>query len=263
MFLLQNGHTPNISPKHDLSQNPILLPTVNNKTSPSKSDESKVGDGTIPTNGYKSSDIINSAFLKPDASHVPIDSVSKTAIYIPDSTLSICASPAYSNYICEAAFEFSIALEEEVNHNFENAFAKYKTGIECLLSGVKTDDNSERKQIAKTKIDKYLKKAEYIYDNCISTDKRIVEINSSSPTSSELSIDTLDGGGSIRSIGNTAVSCLERPISQLSKLKVVKIINSVMQVLDVTNKNCYIMKVSAYIVAYYNYYFYLITLNPY
>lgn len=114
------------------------------------------------------------------------------------------------------------------------------------MTGVKTDDNPERKKLSKTKIDKYLQKAEYIYDNYISADKRIIELKPISPSSSELSFNTLDDDTkSIDScIGESAVSCLERPISQLSKLKVIKIINSVMQVLDVTNKNCYIMKVS-------------------
>lgn len=40
------------------------------------------------------------------------------------------------NYIFEAAYHVGQAQEHEVNGNFDAAFAFYKTGIACLLSGV-------------------------------------------------------------------------------------------------------------------------------
>lgn len=80
-------------------------------------------------------------------------------------------------------------------------------------------------------MEKYLKKAEYIYENYIIDIQRNPSINSI-----EEDFDNTN-------LNSTNVSYLERPISQLSKLKVIKIIDNVMQVLDVTNKKCYIMKV--------------------
>lgn len=138
------------------------------------------------------------------------------------------------DYIYEAALEFSNALQAEVNCDYKQAFDKYKKGIDCLLSGAKCDTNLERRRIAKEKTEKYLLKAEEIYDKYILindqfefiTYKDLLQLT---PTT------TLDNQHS--SI------YLERPISQLSKFKVVKIIDNCMQVQDVTDKKLYIMKV--------------------
>lgn len=128
------------------------------------------------------------------------------------------------NYLFNAALEFTNAVNFEVNGSFNNAFEKYKTGIDLLITGAKNDNNLSRKTIAREKIKKYLEKAEEIYENYI--------LNQNDENLTEISLSNSSG-----------TVFLERPINHLSKYKVVKIIENVMQVQDVTDKQFYIMKV--------------------
>lgn len=127
------------------------------------------------------------------------------------------------DYLYEAAIEFSRAVQLEANCSYKEAFDKYKSGIDKLLTGAKNDSNDYRKKIAKQKAGKYLERAEQLYE---------VHILNQDETDF---IDT--------SKVDNETKNMERPMNQLSRFKVIKILDYVMQIQDVTNKQCYVLKV--------------------
>lgn len=134
-----------------------------------------------------------------------------------------------SDYIYEAALEFSDAVRAEVAHHYRNAFDAYKRGIAKLIEGARSDVRAEERRVAKDKISKYLARAEQIHD-CY------------------LSRDEMDGGPAtsaprVRSSTKAASESLELPLSELARYKVLKVVHSVMQVQDTGDRRIYIMKV--------------------
>ncbi|XP_030374766.1 ribosomal protein S6 kinase delta-1 [Scaptodrosophila lebanonensis] len=129
-----------------------------------------------------------------------------------------------SDYIYEAALEFSHAVQAEVNLEYKVAHDRYKRGVELLLSGAKDDANDDRKFIAKAKIAKYLARADEIQARFLS------ETNVATGTKKlpfQLSLDVVDSGGD--------VTYLECAWNQLAKYKVLQILGErVMQVQCVT-----------------------------
>lgn len=129
------------------------------------------------------------------------------------------------DYLYCAALLFSRGVQEEVNSRYKEAFDSYKSGIDKLLTGAKNDTNERRKRIAKTKAQKYLEKAEQLYENHIlrqqETDFFIEDANADE----------------IQSIAS-----LERPINNMSKYKVIQVNNRIMHVQDCTDKKIYIIK---------------------
>ncbi|KAJ6635409.1 Ribosomal protein S6 kinase-like 1 [Pseudolycoriella hygida] len=127
-----------------------------------------------------------------------------------------------SDYIYEAALSFSEAVRFEVNGNLRRAFDNYKRGIGILLLGSKHDVVEARKRIAKEKAKKYLARAEQIYEQYFTNDETNIANNIDASISNESSI--------------------ERPIDQLARFKVIKILESVMQVQDSKDKEIFIIK---------------------
>ncbi|KFB40729.1 AGAP001909-PA-like protein [Anopheles sinensis] len=134
------------------------------------------------------------------------------------------------DYLVAAAMVFSKAVEAEANGEYQLAFEHYKAGIDRLLSGAKDDTNVTRRKIAKEKSCKYVSKAEEIYER-------------------HLQQTGADGGSASQTLGpisyedpSSPIQLLERPLNYLSRYKVVKVIGTVMQVQDVTDKKFYIMK---------------------
>ncbi|XP_076242765.1 ribosomal protein S6 kinase delta-1 isoform X2 [Calliopsis andreniformis] len=103
-----------------------------------------------------------------------------------------------SQYILIAAAHMSAAFKHEDLTEYEEAFTQYKMGISSLRSGVESDSNKIRAGIIKEKIEKYLERAEKLYNRYL----------------------------------NCNVSLLNKPISELQYYKVLKIIESVMLVKD-------------------------------
>ncbi|XP_050341382.1 ribosomal protein S6 kinase delta-1 [Bactrocera neohumeralis] len=144
-----------------------------------------------------------------------------------------------SDYIYEAALEFSKAVQSEANLEFQEAHARYKRGVEVLLIGSKDDTNDDRKFIAKAKISKYLARADDIYEKILTNNSKVGVWHGT--RNFQLSIDvtecTVDGRLSVY---------LERPWNHLAKYKVLKILGeSVMQVYCVTEpepRTTYVMK---------------------
>uniref|UniRef100_A0AAG5CXU5 PX domain-containing protein n=1 Tax=Anopheles atroparvus TaxID=41427 RepID=A0AAG5CXU5_ANOAO len=132
------------------------------------------------------------------------------------------------DYLVAAAMVFSKAVEAEANGEYQRAFEHYKAGIDRLLSGAKDDENVTRRKIAKEKSCKYVSKAEEIYD-------RYLQPTGHGSTVHDLDPITYDDPSS-------PIQLLERPLNYLSRYKVVKVIGTVMQVQDVTDKKFYIMK---------------------
>ncbi|XP_037950261.1 ribosomal protein S6 kinase delta-1 [Teleopsis dalmanni] len=141
-----------------------------------------------------------------------------------------------SDYIYEAALEFSNAVQAEVNLDYLNAHSLYKRGVELLLCGSKDDSNEDRKYIAKAKISKYLARADDIYDKFLKDN--IMEQNLVIKTQQQLSID-------VTKATDDSVIYLERPWNHLSKYKVIQILGGkVMQVQSITEpqRPMYVMK---------------------
>lgn len=130
-----------------------------------------------------------------------------------------------SDYLYEAAICFSRAVQEEANLRYKTAFELYKVGIDNLLTGAKNDTNENRKRIAKTKAEKYLERAESLYENQISQSQDnetfIIEQVNQEPCENS--------------------TALEMPLMKLSDYKLVSINNCLMRVKD-TNNKFYILK---------------------
>lgn len=134
-----------------------------------------------------------------------------------------------SDYIYEAALEFSDAVRAEVGHHYRKAFDAYKRGISKLIEGARSDVRAEERRVAKDKIQKYLARAEQIHDCYLSRD----EVDGNRHTKPL----TVNGGGGV------VRESLELPLGDLGRYKVLKVVHSVMQVQDTGDRRIYIMKV--------------------
>lgn len=132
-----------------------------------------------------------------------------------------------SDYIYEAALRFSEAVRFEANGNYRRAFENYKRGIGILLTGAKHDVIEDRKCIAKEKTKKYLARAELIHEQYLMNDE--AELSESENIESSNAVNSKEGS-------------IERPIDQLSRFKVIKILETVMQVQDTVDKKIFIIK---------------------
>lgn len=131
-----------------------------------------------------------------------------------------------SDYIYEAALKFSEAVRFEANGNFRRAFENYKRGIGILLNGSKHDVIDDRKCIAKEKTKKYLARAEQIYEQYLTNDDTSIS-------------DNIDVSHATNITNETSI---ERPIDRLSRFKVIKILETVMQVQDNVSQEIFIIK---------------------
>lgn len=134
------------------------------------------------------------------------------------------------DYLYKAALWFTEAVEAEAIGMYQKAFDSYKAGIDQLLSGVKHDGDMERKKIVREKVTKYLAKAEDIYENFIFKENQnnsVVLVSSKSVEKSFVEI----------------TANIERPLNYFSRFKILKIVDGLQQVQDVTDKKVYIMKV--------------------
>uniref|UniRef100_A0A1Y9H9M0 Ribosomal protein S6 kinase delta-1 n=1 Tax=Anopheles farauti TaxID=69004 RepID=A0A1Y9H9M0_9DIPT len=178
--------------------------------------------------------------IEPSTQHVSggslIDSmISETgssSISEPESVTMIEPTPV--DYLVAAAMVFSKAVEAEANGEYRRAFEQYRAGIDRLLSGAKDDSNETRRKIAKEKSCKYVAKAEEMYD-------RLLEQNDGLAVNG-LEQDHRPMGPLTYDEPSSPIQLLERPLNYLSRYKVVKVIGTVMQVQDVTDRKFYIMK---------------------
>lgn len=146
-----------------------------------------------------------------------------------DSTLDILSDADQkkigsdcNDYIYEAALEFSKAVTAEINLDYGKAIECYKVGIDILLRGIKTDSCKERQRSVAKKIKYYLDKTE-----------KLLEQYSQNP--SHVSVQTDESFN----IESTKLSSKE-----LKNFRIMRIIDKVIQVMNVKTKKTVIIKSS-------------------
>ncbi|XP_061387637.1 ribosomal protein S6 kinase delta-1 [Musca vetustissima] len=144
-----------------------------------------------------------------------------------------------SDYIYDAALEFSSAVQAEANLDYNDAYMRYKSGVDILLKGCKDDLNEDRVYIARAKITKYLARAEDIHERFLKTSQR--SITSIVSTSNfQLALDV-----SCNTNSESSGFYLERPWNHMAKYKVNALLgNKVLLVSCITEplKPKYVMK---------------------
>ncbi|XP_042598917.1 ribosomal protein S6 kinase-like 1 [Cyprinus carpio] len=70
---------------------------------------------------------------------------------------------AKKDYLLDAAQQIHMALDREVNEDYETAFSYYKNGVDLLLNGAQVDPNKERREVVIRKTTQHLKRAEEIF----------------------------------------------------------------------------------------------------
>ncbi|XP_048341645.1 ribosomal protein S6 kinase-like 1 isoform X1 [Sphaerodactylus townsendi] len=130
------------------------------------------------------------------------------------------------DYLLDAAKQIRLALERDVNENYEEAFNHYKNGVDVLLNGVQVDPNKERREAVKRKITQYLKRAEEIF---------ICHLQRTS------------GNGNSTNMGYSSlrfrpIRTLRTPVENLRHCKVVGVIDKVQIVQDPATGKTFILK---------------------
>ncbi|XP_041070437.1 ribosomal protein S6 kinase-like 1 isoform X1 [Carcharodon carcharias] len=130
------------------------------------------------------------------------------------------------DYLVDAAKQIRLALDREVNEDYEAAFNYYKNGVDLLLKGVQVDPNKERREAVKRKTTQYLKRAEEIFNSHLQ---------------GSLGNGTDDSGGfsSLRFRPNRILSS---PVEDLKMSKVIAIIDKVLLVQNPSTNEPFIVK---------------------
>ncbi|KRT80904.1 hypothetical protein AMK59_5148, partial [Oryctes borbonicus] len=122
---------------------------------------------------------------------VSIDSLAPVSEDV-DSTSIQPETPSLSNadfsneYIVDAAMYITEATEMELAKDYEKAFSVYKRGIDILLSNVRYDTDFDRREKVRFKVDRYLLRAEKIYNVYLSPEIR--QINEITKSESESTV---------------------------------------------------------------------------
>ncbi|XP_054653061.1 ribosomal protein S6 kinase delta-1 isoform X2 [Dunckerocampus dactyliophorus] len=133
---------------------------------------------------------------------------------------------AKRDYLVEAAKQIHMALDSEVNEDYEAAFSYYKNGVDLLLNGVQLDPNKERREAVKRKTTQYLKRAEEIFITYLQ--------HNLGKGSSHL--------GGYSSLRFRPVRHLSSPVEDLEMCKVVGVSDKVLVVQSMVNKETFIVK---------------------
>ncbi|XP_022064216.1 ribosomal protein S6 kinase delta-1 [Acanthochromis polyacanthus] len=133
---------------------------------------------------------------------------------------------AKRDYLVEAAKQIRMALDSEVNEDYEAAFSYYKNGVDLLLNGVQLDPNKDRREAVKRKTTQYLKRAEEIF---------ITHLQ-----------DNLGKGsshlGGYSSLRFRPIRHLSSPVEDLEMCKVVGVTDKVLIVQSMINKETFVVK---------------------
>ncbi|XP_029350021.1 ribosomal protein S6 kinase delta-1 isoform X2 [Echeneis naucrates] len=133
---------------------------------------------------------------------------------------------AKRDYLVEAAKQIRMALDSEVNEDYEAAFSYYKNGVDLLLNGVQLDPNKDRREAVKRKTTQYLKRAEEIF---------ITHLQ-----------DNLGKGsshlGGYSSLRFRPIRHLSSPVEDLEMCKVVGVTDKVLVVQSMVNKETFVVK---------------------
>ncbi|KAF3701289.1 Ribosomal protein S6 kinase-like 1 [Channa argus] len=133
---------------------------------------------------------------------------------------------AKRDYLVEAAKQIRMALDSEVNEDYEASFSYYKNGVDLLLNGVQLDPNKDRREAVKRKTTQYLKRAEEIF---------ITHLQ-----------DNLGKGsshlGGYSSLRFRPIRHLSSPVEDLEMCKVVGVTDKVLIVQSMVNKETFVVK---------------------
>ncbi|XP_061075822.1 ribosomal protein S6 kinase-like 1 isoform X2 [Conger conger] len=132
---------------------------------------------------------------------------------------------AKRDYLVDAARQIRMALDREVNEDYEAAFNYYKNGVDLLLNGVQ-DPNKERREAVKRKTTQYLKRAEEIFNSHL-------QGTLGSGTS-------LSGGYS--SLRFRPIRNLSSPVEDLKMCKVIGVLDKVLTVQNLISKETFVVK---------------------
>ncbi|XP_076835405.1 ribosomal protein S6 kinase-like 1 isoform X2 [Brachyhypopomus gauderio] len=133
---------------------------------------------------------------------------------------------AKRDYLVDAAKQIRMALDREVNEDYEAAFSYYKNGVDLLLNGVQVDPNKERREAVKRKTAQYLKRAEEIFNSHLQ--------NNLSKGSTQL--------GGYSSLRFRSIRHLSSPVEDLEVCKVVGVIDKVLTVQNLISKEMFVIK---------------------
>ncbi|XP_036448486.1 ribosomal protein S6 kinase-like 1 [Colossoma macropomum] len=133
---------------------------------------------------------------------------------------------AKRDYLVDAAKQIRMALDREVNEDYEAAFSYYKNGVDLLLNGVQVDPNKERREAVKRKTTQYLKRAEEIFNSHL--------LNNLSKGTTQL--------GGYSSLRFRSIRHLSSPVEDLEMCKVVGVIDKVLTVQNLISKETFVIK---------------------
>ncbi|KAM7402937.1 hypothetical protein PAMA_003724 [Pampus argenteus] len=136
------------------------------------------------------------------------------------------AAMAKRDYLVEAAKQIRMALDSEVNEDYEAAFSYYKNGVDLLLNGVQLDPNKDRREAVKRKTTQYLKRAEEIFITHLQ--------DNLAKGSSHL--------GGYSSLRFRPIRHLSSPVEDLEMCKVVGVTDKVLIVQSMVNKETFVVK---------------------
>ncbi|XP_051502187.1 uncharacterized protein LOC127410945 isoform X2 [Myxocyprinus asiaticus] len=133
---------------------------------------------------------------------------------------------AKKDYLVDAAQQIRMALDREINEDYEAAFSYYKNGVDLLLNGVQVDPNKERREAVKRKTTQYLKRAEeifisYLQDNITKGSAHL---------------------GGYSSLRFRSIRHLSSPVENLAMCRVTRIIDKVLMVESLISKETFIVK---------------------
>lgn len=133
---------------------------------------------------------------------------------------------AVRDYLLDAAQQIRMALDREVNEDYEAAFSYYKNGVDLLMNGVQVDPNKERREAVKRKTTQYLKRAEEIFISYLQ--------DNISKGSSHL--------GGYSSLRFRSIRHLSSPVENLAMCRVIGVIDKVLTVESVISRETFIVK---------------------
>lgn len=130
------------------------------------------------------------------------------------------------SYIFEAGYLLNLAARCEQSGDYSRSFQYYKSGIEKLLIGVKSDNDAQRRVLVKEKIQKYLSYAEQIYINHLHEQDEPMSL-------------VCEAGRAM----TLPVSMLQLEYNSLSQYNVISVINCTLLLVREHRRGCLVIKV--------------------
>ncbi|GAB0093732.1 ribosomal protein S6 kinase delta-1 [Sergentomyia squamirostris] len=226
---LRGGHTPNSSPSHQGNIAKICkdlaIPFQSEIALIDPTRDSEVDSDIFPDSASISTDFSAERRIYEGSDFSRRGSVASeegsTRSLSRESSV-ISNHPDNFNYLFDAEVDFNQAMRAEVLGQYQESLMCYKKGIDTLLQGAEHDHDRKRQLLAENKASTYHKIAEKLCENHIDRENGIPQKNLKRST--------------------TESYLLERPLALLSRYKVVKIIETVMQVQNTVDNKIYIMK---------------------